>query len=433
MFLHQKLIEKQREIQLSIIFIEKEYYLFSALQWLADFFITSRQVCFEKEQVYTHYQIVSNVLKNKLKKLSPLEKYQLDLKRHDFQRDQAQENAVKHLQRLYEDLIERPSPKKGLVNKALKIFASQPTKPIKGLYFWGGVGRGKTYLVDTFHDALPIEKKMRVHFHRFMHRVHQELKSLDKQSDPLKIVAKRIASETDVICFDEFFVSDITDAMLLGTLFEELFSYNMVLVATSNIVPDELYKNGLQRARFLPAIELINQKCDVVNVDSGVDYRLRTLQQAEIYHTPLDQQAEINLLRYFEKLKPDPGKTQQTIEIEGREIKTRRVADGVLLIEFREMCDGPRSQVDYMEISREFQAVLISNVVQMSAAVDDIARRFIAMVDEFYERNVKLIMSAAVPMEDLYAHGQLEFEFKRCLSRLQEMQSEEYLAKPHIP
>jgi cell division protein ZapE len=280
---------------------------------------------------------------------------------------------------------------------------------------------------------LPFDKKMRVHFHRFMHRVHHELSLLQGKSDPLKFIAEKFAQEARIICFDEFFVSDITDAMILGGLFQELFGHGVILVATSNIIPDELYRNGLQRARFLPAIDLINLHTNVVNVDSGVDYRLRALEQAEIFHYPLDADADRNLLTYFEQLAPEPGHDKGSIEIEGRSIDVRLDADGVLLVDFRALCDGPRSQVDYMEIARCYHSILLSNVEQMGQATDDIARRFIAMVDEFYERRVKLIISAEVEMELLYTTGQLNFEFRRCLSRLQEMQSHDYLAEAHKP
>lgn len=368
--------------------------------------------------------------------LSPLEKYQRDLARDDFQYDAAQENAVKHLQRLYEDLQNKPLPVKGfkkVLNRWKRVVAKQEVKSIQGIYFWGGVGRGKTYLVDTFYDCLPFKNKMRVHFHRFMHRVHEELKTLSGQSDPLKIIAKRFADETCIICFDEFFVSDITDAMILGTLFEELFAHNVTLVATSNIIPDELYRNGLQRARFMPAIKLINQHTDVVNVDSGVDYRLRTLEQAEIYHYPLDLKADENLNQYFTQLSCEPGKQNVDIEINNRELMSVQASDGVVHFDFAVLCESARSQSDYMEISRLYHTVLLANVKQMNADSDDAARRFIALVDEFYERNVKLIISAEVAMESLYTQGNLVFEFKRCLSRLQEMQSQDYLASEHLP
>lgn len=364
---------------------------------------------------------------------TPWEKYQTDLAEPDFHHDSAQENAVKELQRLFDELTH---PKKKLTwrVKLAGAFGKGMKKPsIQGLYFWGGVGRGKTYLVDTFYECLPFKRKMRIHFHRFMHRVHDEMKSLGGESDPLKIVADKFAKETKVICFDEFFVSDITDAMILGTLMEELFARGICLVATSNIVPDDLYRNGLQRARFLPAIELINQNCRVVNVDSGVDYRLRTLEQAEIYHHPLDDNAMQNLIKYFGQLAPEVGGCNRDIEIEGRKIPSIQDADGVVMFEFRALCDGPRSQTDYMEISCLYHTVLLANVEQMGQEIDDIARRFIAMVDEFYERNVKLIISSAVAMESLYTKGTLEFEFRRCLSRLKEMQSHDYLATEHLP
>jgi len=369
-------------------------------------------------------------------KLSPIEKYQQDLTRDDFQYDAAQENAVKHLQRLFEDLQNKPLPVAGfkkVLNRWKRVVSKPEKKSIKGIYFWGGVGRGKTYLVDTFYDCLPFKNKSRVHFHRFMHRVHQELKTLSGQSDPLKIIAKRFADETCIICFDEFFVSDITDAMILGTLFEELFANNVILVATSNIIPDELYRNGLQRARFLPAIKLINENTEVVNVDSGVDYRLRTLEQAEIYHFPLDKQANENLHTYFKQLSAEPGKSNVDIEINNRQLTTIEESDGVVHFEFSEMCESARSQSDYMEISRLYHTVLLANVTQMNGSCDDAARRFIALVDEFYERNVKLIMSAEVALDNLYTDGLLEFEFKRCLSRLLEMQSHDYLASEHLP
>ncbi|WNC72944.1 cell division protein ZapE [Thalassotalea psychrophila] len=369
-------------------------------------------------------------------KLTPYQKYQQDLEQDGFAFDAAQENAVKHLQRLYDDLQTKPLPVSGfkkVLKGWVKTYGKNKQQAVRGIYFWGGVGRGKTYLVDTFYDCLPFDNKMRVHFHRFMHRVHEELKDLTGQSDPLKIIAKKFAAETCIICFDEFFVSDITDAMLLGTLFEELFSHNVTLVATSNIIPNDLYRNGLQRARFLPAINLINENCEVVNVDSGIDYRLRTLEQAEIYHFPLDKQAEENLHLYFKQLSVEEGHTGKDVEINNRLLTTIEESDGVVHFEFNQLCETARSQGDYMEISRIYHTVLLANVTQMGRDSDDSARRFIAMVDEFYERNVKLIISAEVTMDKLYTDGGLNFEFKRCLSRLQEMQSHDYLASEHLP
>ncbi|MBB60310.1 cell division protein ZapE [Stutzerimonas balearica] len=364
--------------------------------------------------------------------MTPLERYQADLKRPDFFHDAAQENAVRHLQRLYDDLLASERNNGGLFGK---LFGKKSQEPVKGLYFWGGVGRGKTYLVDTFYDALPFKQKMRTHFHRFMKRVHEEMKTLKGEKNPLTIIGKRFADEARVICFDEFFVSDITDAMILATLLEELFKNGVSLVATSNIVPDGLYKDGLQRARFLPAIELLKKHTEVVNVDSGIDYRLRALEQAELYHFPLDAEAELSLEKSFKSLLTENCKVleDEALMIENREIRARKVANDVAWFEFRALCDGPRSQNDYIELGKIFEAVLVSNVEQMNVAKDDMARRFINLVDEFYDRNVKLILSAEVELKDLYAGGRLEFEFQRTLSRLLEMQSHEYLSRPHKP
>ncbi|MDL2197058.1 cell division protein ZapE [Shewanella algae] len=364
-----------------------------------------------------------------MSQLTPWQHYQQDLTREDFSHDPAQEQAVKALQRVYDEL-QRPQ-KSGWRN----WFSREKNSKVQGLYLWGGVGRGKTYLMGTFFDALPGEQKLRAHFHRFMHRIHRELDELKGTRDPLLVIARQMAQQYRVICFDEFFVSDITDAMLLGTLFEALFKEGVVLVATSNIVPDDLYKNGLQRARFLPAIAEIKANCQVLNVDSGIDYRLRTLEQAEIYHHPLDETAECNLQRYFTQLAPESEVSETPLEIDGRSIVIRKQAQGVLLADFRALCDGPRSQRDYMELAQLFHTVLLSGLEQMGAQQtgDDIARRFLALVDEFYERHVKLIISAEVPLEQIYTDGQLSFEFRRCRSRLIEMQSRDYLALEHLP
>ncbi|WP_421300691.1 cell division protein ZapE [Aeromonas veronii] len=364
--------------------------------------------------------------------MTPQQKYQQDLLRPGFVADPAQGMAISRLERLYQDLLRRPTPtrSRGLLGWLQKPKAPEP---VLGIYMWGGVGRGKTWLMDTFFDSLPGTRKMRSHFHRFMHRIHDELQGLSGQSDPLKLVASKLASETDIICFDEFFVSDITDAMLLGTLFQELFGHGVVLVATSNIPPQDLYRNGLQRARFLPAIELIERHCEVLNVDGGIDYRLRTLEQAEIYHCPLDLQAKANLDHYFQQLTGGHTACEGMFEVNHRQLRSLGMGEGVLYMEFEQLCCTPRSQNDYIELARLFHTVLLANVQPMGTGTDDAARRFIAMVDEFYERHVKLIMSAAVPMTELYGEGLLNFEFKRCLSRLQEMQSHEYLARVHLP
>ncbi|WP_106478391.1 cell division protein ZapE [Phytohalomonas tamaricis] len=378
----------------------------------------------------------------------PLAKYQADLKREDFQYDEAQERAVKHLQRLYDELISTPKPTPkthvsdngGLKGRVSGLFGRKQTPPeapakprVMGLYFWGGVGRGKTYLVDTFHDSLPFSDKMRTHFHRFMQRVHRELEIHKGEKNPLTLIAAKFAREARVICFDEFFVKDITDAMILANLLEALFAQGVVLVATSNIVPDDLYKNGLQRARFLPAIDLLKRNCEIVNVDSGIDYRLRTLEQAEIFHYPANAAAEKALEGSFEKVAGNKGKADAALTINNRTLNAKRLCEGVVWFTFSALCDGPRSQNDYIELSREYHTVLVSEVPVMGGDNADQARRFINLVDEFYDRGVKLLMTAEAAPENLYTGGDLAFEFERTLSRLQEMQSHEYLALPHKP
>lgn len=374
--------------------------------------------------------------------------YRRDLQRADFQYDPGQEHAVKLLQGLYDELqnaepkkkceVFLPTPKaKGLFAKikwkGLEPVAQSTPSWVKGLYLWGGVGRGKTYLMDTFYNCLPGKRKLRIHFHRFMRRVHKDLTSLQGKPDPLKIIGRQFAHDVDIICFDEFFVTDITDAMLLGGVLEALFAEGVVLVATSNIPPQDLYKDGLQRDRFLPAIALLLKHQAVYNLDGSIDYRLRTLVRAEIYHFPLDDEAMLSLQQSFQKIAGGVGVIGETLEIESREIATLRYAEGVLWCDFAALCDGPRSQNDYIELARIFSTVLVSNVPQFDGRQDDQARRFINMVDEFYDRSVKLIISAAVAVEELYANGRLEFEFRRTQSRLLEMQSHEYLERPHLP
>lgn len=363
--------------------------------------------------------------------MTPWERYQHDLAQQGFQKDSAQEDAVRRLQSLYDKLIKAESQgQKAMVKLRLKLNKGRE-QPVKGLYFWGGVGRGKTYLMDTFFESLPFKRKMRVHFHRFMQRVHKELKTLKGEKNPLEHVAARFADEARVICFDEFFVSDIGDAMILATLLDGLFKRGVTLVCTSNIVPDGLYKDGLQRARFLPAIELVKKHTDVVNVDGGVDYRLRSLEQAELYHYPLDDGADISLRNSYNNLAVEAGSHTLDLDINGRKLRAISHADDVVWFDFKELCDGPRSQNDYIELAREFHAIIISHVPVMGHNKDDQARRFVNMIDEFYDRNVKVIISAAAPITDLYAGGRLSFEFERTESRLLEMQSREYLEAAH--
>lgn len=364
---------------------------------------------------------------------TPWQHYQADLKGADFSYDACQEEAVQQLQDLYTRLVDRPARASAGIGGWLRRLRKEPQEPEKGLYLWGGVGRGKTYLMDTFYDCLPFPDKMRAHFHRFMQRVHQDLSDLEGEKNPLELIADRLSQEARVICFDEFFVTDIGDAMILGGLMEALFARGVTLVATSNIEPQGLYENGLQRQRFLPVIALLEQHTRVLNVDGGTDYRLRTLQQAELYHYPLDEGAVRSLELSFSRLAPEQPKHWERIEINRRYITCRRLAEDVVWFDFAELCDGPRSPADYIELARIFHAVLLSGVPQFVADKNDQARRFINMVDEFYDRSVKLVIAAEKPLLELYGGGQLEFEFQRTISRLQEMQSYDYLAREHKP
>lgn len=372
--------------------------------------------------------------------MSPLARYQQALEKGEFQPDAVQLDAMTRLDGIYQALTRvqpvSAQPAKGLFGKLNKLMGKGKTEApaaARGLYMWGGVGRGKTWLMDMFFQAIPGERKQRLHFHRFMLRVHQELTELQGQSDPLQIVADRFKSETDLLCFDEFFVSDITDAMLLGTLMEALFARGITLVATSNIPPDDLYRNGLQRARFLPAIEMIKQHCEIMNVDAGIDYRLRTLTSAHLWMKPLNDDTSKEMERMFVALAGVARSDKPVLEINHRSLPTQGMAEGVVAMDFKTLCGEGRSQHDYIELSRRFHSVLLYNVPVMIYKTEDQARRFLALVDEFYERHVKLVVSAEASLFEIYQGARLKFEYQRCVSRLQEMQSEEYLRLAHLP
>ena len=298
------------------------------------------------------------------------------------------------------------APAGGLRGKLSRLLGkggdTAPQRPVQGLYMWGGVGRGKTWLMDMFFHSLPGDRKMRLHFHRFMLRVHEELTELQGRENPLEIVADGFKAETDVLCFDEFFVSDITDAMLLATLLQALFARGITLVATSNIPPDDLYRNGLQRARFLPAIDLINEYCDVMNVDAGIDYRLRTLTQAHLYLTPLSDQTRETLDRMFVKLAGKAGEDAPVLQINHRPLQAIRSVDGVLAVDFHTLCEEARSQLDYIALSRLYHSVILYNVQVMGPLKENTARRFLALVDEFYERHIKLVIGAEASMFEIH-------------------------------
>lgn len=361
----------------------------------------------------------------------PLALYRQRAKRGELSADPAQARAVEALERLYRDL-QRATPAHGWRGKVAKI-TGRRSKPVRGLYLWGSVGRGKTFMMDLFYNALPFPEKRRQHFHRFMATVHERLKQHRNVEDPLELVAEEIASDTRIVCFDELAVTDIADAMLLGTLFAALFARGVTLAATSNIVPKQLYAGGLQRQRFLPTIALIEEHTEVVHVDGGIDYRLRALERADVYQTPAGDVADQRLAEFFDAIAPDEGDHGGALEILGRPIAYRRAADGVVWFDFKEICDGPRSQDDYIEISRLYQTVLVSNVPRFDATLENQARRFIALVDEFYDRRVKLVLSAVASATELYRGERLKHDFLRTQSRLQEMQSHEYLAEAHRP
>ncbi|WP_313082792.1 cell division protein ZapE [Atlantibacter sp.] len=374
-----------------------------------------------------------------MQNISPTSRYLQALQDKSHQPDDVQREAVSRLDAIYQELTAKraePPQEQGLkaaFSKLLGKRPSAPPAPVRGLYMWGGVGRGKTWLMDMFYQSLPGERKQRLHFHRFMLHVHEELGQLQGQTDPLDIIADRFKAKTDVLCFDEFFVSDITDAMLLGGLMKALFSRGITLVATSNIPPDELYRNGLQRARFLPAIEAIKQYCDVMNVDAGIDYRLRTLTQAHLWLTPLNDETRQQMDTLWRALAGGSRANAPTLEINHRPLATLGVENQTLAVSFETLCVEARSQHDYIELSRQFHTVMLHDVAVMTPLMESEARRFIALVDEFYERHVKLVVSAATPMFEIYRGERLKFEFQRCLSRLQEMQSEEYLKREHMP
>ncbi len=359
------------------------------------------------------------------------EAYEESLQRDSHHRDAAQESIVADLHALQQRLQARAAGRRGWLDffKAARP-ARNGGEP--GLYIWGGVGRGKTFLMDLFFESLSIEAKKRIHFHRMMHEVHDRLAQLGDIEDPLDQVANDIACDTHVLCFDEFFVSDIGDAMILARLLQGLFARGVTLVATSNSAPDDLYRDGLQRQRFLPAIEQLKKHTRVVCLDGDTDYRLQPLQQAGTYLSPDDAVAQSKLQHYFDETASSNVSQDRSLRVNGRDIQTRACAKGVAWFQFGDICDGPRSQNDYIEIARWFPVVIVSKVPVFDETLENQARRFIALVDEFYDRRVKLIVSANADAVDLYRGERLSFEFDRTVSRLVEMQSTEYLAAPHL-
>ena len=364
--------------------------------------------------------------------LSPLQRYHRDVASGDLLADSAQERVMRQLDDLCSRLLARVAERKTLRVRA-RMLMGRPAAPERGLYIWGGVGRGKTHLVDTFYDSLALERKLRVHFHRFMQRVHAALTQHSGAKNPLEVVADDIADEALVLCFDEFFVSDIGDAMILGGLIDALFRRGVTLVTTSNIPPQELYRDGLQRSRFLPAIALLEQHLTVTHLEAATDYRFRTLQRADLWHVPHDRTAAEALSAYFSSLTGREAGDPRSVDINQRPLTLLADAPGVAWATFSTLCEEPRSAVDYVEMAREYHTVLIEQIPLLSRDKEDAARRFINLVDEFYDRNVKLIATAAQAPEALYDGLRLRFEFDRTVSRLQEMRTEEYLKAEHRP
>jgi cell division protein ZapE len=349
------------------------------------------------------------------------ELYLRTLAERGYTADAAQLGAIDALERCENEWVAYKSRRRNAISRLLV----RPDVP-RGVYMHGGVGRGKSFLMDCFFHSVPLERKTRLHFHEFMREVHRELADMHGTVDPLKVLGERMSRRFRLICFDEFHVADITDAMILYRLFESLFAHRVSVVTTSNFHPDELYPNGLHRERILPAIELLKDHLQVINVDQGIDYRQRTLEEVEMYQTPLGERADVAMAAAFERLAEtkDEG---LVLNIEHRVLKVRRRAGGVVWFDFRELCGGPRSQNDYLELAARFHTVLVSGVPQMSPRLASEARRFTWLVDVMYDRRVKLILSAEVEAEALYTEGPLAHEFPRTVSRLHEMRSAEFL------
>lgn len=359
---------------------------------------------------------------------APSARYAAGVARGDWSDDPAQHAALRELDRLHAALS-APPPRKGLLDA---LFGKPVTTSPNGLYLWGGVGRGKTFLIDLFYAGLPIGEKRRTHFHRFMREVHERLRAHAGERDPLAAIAREWRSTLRVLVLDEFFVSDIGDAMLLGRLLERLFDEGTILVTSSNAAPSDLYRDGLQRARFLPAIALIERHCNVIYLDSPNDYRLRALTRSPVYRTPLDAGSDAWLESRWHELRGDDDHRDAGIEIDGRRIAVRARAKGMAWFDFEALCEGPRGSADYIEIATEFHTLLLGGVPVFDATRDDAARRFVTLIDELYDRRVNLVCSADALPPALYRGERLAAAFERTASRLIEMQSAEYLALEHL-
>ena len=368
----------------------------------------------------------------------PLEWYWHFSQRGDFEADSDQLKVLGELERLFGELEEYRQYRAGPINRLVTNLGAG-RKPPRGMYIWGGVGRGKSLLMDAFFKVSRHRRKRRVHFHEFMREIHSRMRALSGQEDPLEIIAGEIARELRLLAFDEFHVSDIADAMILARLMELLIARGVVLVMTSNYRPDDLYPNGLQRTRFLPAIEILKRDLDVVPLEGAVDHRRRLLDSLGVYYMPLGEQAEAQMARFFEAMTKASYAENGTLEIGGRHVAFRRRAKGVIWFEFAELCEKPRSQVDFLEIASAYHTVLVSNVRRMAPSQTDVVRRFTWLVDVFYDQRVKLVLSAEAAPEELVIAAEqnsgpermVQKEFGRTASRLREMQSRDYFSRKH--
>ena len=358
---------------------------------------------------------------------SPLTWYQAASQQAAFIRDAAQARAIEHLDRLWTELRMFKRKRNRFLGRSLR----SPQLP-KGLYFYGGVGRGKSFLMDAFYGCLPYRRKRRVHFHAFMAEIHQRLRGLKSEANPLKAVAAEIAKETRVLCFDEFHVSDIADAMILGRLLENLFNEGVVLVATSNYAPSELYPQGQNRSSFLPTIALIEEKLTILNVDGGEDYRHRTLTAAEVFYIPANDENERKLADLFTQVTAGQAERPSEIEIHGRMLRCKKRTDKAIWFDFRMLCFGPRSQADYLYLSEHYEMIFVSGIEKLSQAERAEARRLTWLIDVMYDYRVKFCATCDVPVGEIYVEGDFAQEFVRTASRLTEMQSQEYLNLPHL-
>jgi cell division protein ZapE len=355
--------------------------------------------------------------------ISVTQLYEQSLAERGYTSDEAQRKGIAALQRCQDEWATYKSQRSNALTKMLRY----PALP-RGVYMYGGVGRGKSFIMDCFFQTVPLVRKTRLHFHEFMREVHRQLHELKGVQDPLDVLAKRMSRRHRLICFDEFHVADVTDAMILYRLLDAMFRNRMSIVTTSNFHPDGLYPNGLHRDRILPAIELLKTQLEVVNVDAGIDYRQRTLELARLYLTPLDEKTDAEMTGIFEQL-AERADEDPHLNIEHRQLVARRRAGGVVWFDFQTLCGGPRSQNDYLELASQFHTVMLSGVPHMPVRMASEARRFTWLVDVLYDRKCKLVVSADVPPEALYTDGPLAHEFPRTVSRLNEMQSKEYLAE----